>query len=274
MAKDFSPEERLLHLIKGKRKGPLDSEEAERPGTEEKKEISKEDEKIILSAEEKKTVSREDERVAPSEIKKQTEKEKRPPHEGKPPERVKTKLSKRPKVTFNVRYLYILSGVALLSLIAPFIFSILSNKEKQELEGLERLVATVSEEARVENPPAKKVETPQEEKMPPESPEQKPEVSFEEYQKLLLKKSIFAPPATDRKKSPVSEGPTLRELVKDLRLVGIMPGDEPQVIIEDKKSGQTLFLKKGEQIEGIEIKEIQSGRVILGYEEETITLSL
>lgn len=258
MVKDFSPEEKLLRLIKKRRKGHFAPEEMIRPEGEEKKDISKEDKE-----------------VAPAEVKEEIKKEKLAKQvKEKPPEQVKARLSKKPKVAFNIRYLYIISGVALLSLIVVFIYNILSDREKQELENLERMIAAISEEARVEAPPAKEAETPQKGKLPPEGAEPKPKVSFEEYQKLLDKKSIFAPPAKDRKKPRVPEGPTLRELVRDLRLVGIIPGDESQAIIEDKKSGQTLFLKKGEQIDGIEIKQIQSGRVILGYGEETITLSL
>ena len=64
------------------------------------------------------------------------------------------------------------------------------------------------------------------------------------------------------------------DMVSEFRLVGIIPGDEPQAIIEDKKSGQTLFLKKGERLAEVVIKEISEGRVVLGYNEETITLSL
>jgi len=72
----------------------------------------------------------------------------------------------------------------------------------------------------------------------------------------------------------IFEGPSLRDLIKDLSLVGIIPGDRPQVIIEDKRNGQTLFLQVGEMIDMIKIKEIQSGRVVLEIGDETITLSL
>ena len=56
--------------------------------------------------------------------------------------------------------------------------------------------------------------------------------------------------------------------------MGIVPGDEPQAIIEDKKSGQTFFLKEGEKILNMEIEKISTGKVLLNYDGETITLSL
>ena len=98
--------------------------------------------------------------------------------------------------------------------------------------------------------------------------------SFDDYQKLLSDKSIFAPSAPRKRQQLAAEGPSLRDLVKELRLVGIMPGEDPQVIIEDKRTGETLFLKRGEMINDIKIEIIGTGRVTLGYGEDTATLSL
>ena len=53
-----------------------------------------------------------------------------------------------------------------------------------------------------------------------------------------------------------------------------MPGEDPQAIIEDKRTGETLFLKRGEMINDIKIEVIGTGRVTLGYNEDTTTLSL
>ena len=102
----------------------------------------------------------------------------------------------------------------------------------------------------------------------------KPAASFEDYQKLINAKSIFAPPVVQTGKAVAQEGPGLNELIKDLRLVGIMPGEMPQAIIEDRKNNQTLFLKEGDMINDIEIKSILAGRVVLARNDETVTLSL
>lgn len=275
--RDFSPEEKLLRLIKGKRKSPFGPEELVMP----KEEIEPE-KKIKPETEEKKDISKKDEKAAPAEARKESKEAEKPLDKKAPPERIRVKLPAGVRTGLpkgpNFSSLLIYAGITavaiflLVSVIGLFTSGL--NKEKQELQGLKALIASISKTAEEEAirpgeaPPARK-EEPVPEKAKPESGP-----SFDEYQKLLLQKDIFAAPVKEREKTALPEGPTLRELVQGLSLVGVIPGDEPQAIIEDKKNQQTLFLKKGDQIDGIEIREIQSGRVILGYGQETVTLSL
>lgn len=56
------------------------------------------------------------------------------------------------------------------------------------------------------------------------------------------------------------------DLVKNLCLVGIARDDELNAMIEDKRSGKTFFLKKGEFFHQLKIEKILVDRVILEYE--------
>lgn len=67
---------------------------------------------------------------------------------------------------------------------------------------------------------------------------------------------------------------TLAELASSLTLSGIIFEKEPQAIIEDKKSGKTYFLKKGDYLNAIKIEDIQKGKVRLRHDSETMDLEL
>lgn len=84
--------------------------------------------------------------------------------------------------------------------------------------------------------------------------------------KIFEKPVVGAPPAAVRT--------SLSELAAGLNLSGILLEKEPQAIIEDKKSGKTYFLKKGEYLNNIKIDEIKRGKVRLRYESETMELEL
>ncbi len=54
-------------------------------------------------------------------------------------------------------------------------------------------------------------------------------------------------------------------LIKDINLVGIISGADPQAIVENKKINKTYYLRKGQFIEGIQIEDIQEGKIILNF---------
>jgi hypothetical protein len=237
MANEFSPEEKLLHLIKGKQNSAVPAQSKAVPPAAQ-------------------AIPQEAGQIAPGSDKVLEEKT------HKIPQKIKT--------AFNANYLILGAFIVLVLLAGYFIFNALIYKEDREVENLKLLIKSFSEreepgEFEAEKAPTEKKEA---------SNNEKPVSSFEDYQKLLNKKTIFAPPARSSSKAKAIEGPGLRDLVKGLSLVGIIPGDQPQVIIEDKRNGQTLFLKKGEMIDSIRVKDILSGRVILEFNDETVTLSL
>jgi hypothetical protein len=71
------------------------------------------------------------------------------------------------------------------------------------------------------------------------------------------------------------KGPSQRilEATSSLRLVGISWSDDPDVMVEDTKSQQTFFLKRGQLINNqIRLKAVFKDKVILNYEGEEIEL--
>lgn len=64
------------------------------------------------------------------------------------------------------------------------------------------------------------------------------------------------------------------EASDNIGLVGIMPGNNPQAIIEDKKAQKTYYLIKGQSINGITVDDVKEGNVILDYKGRKLTLFL
>lgn len=64
------------------------------------------------------------------------------------------------------------------------------------------------------------------------------------------------------------------DLLKDLSLIGIVSGDNPQAIIEDKKIQKTYYLSTGQFIGELKLEEIQEGKIILNYKGEHYELYL
>jgi len=60
----------------------------------------------------------------------------------------------------------------------------------------------------------------------------------------------------------------------NLGLVGIIPGDSPQAIIEDKKAQKTYYLVKGQSINGITVEDVSEDKVALEYMGKKTTLFL
>ena len=242
MNKEFSPEERLLHLIKGKKDIPKkpDRQQEEKPVIK--------DEAITLKEESSISI-------------KETNKE---------PIKIITKSENKSTINSNIVLLIVVFVILLAMGIG--IISLFTKKEDKDIKNLELLISSILETAKEEPLIDKKLS----EKLAVKDQVSKKEEagSFDDYQKLLSDKSIFAPAVPRKRQQLATEGPSLRDLVKELRLVGIMPGEDPQVIIEDKRTGETLFLKRNEMINDIKIEDIGTGRVTLGYNEDTTTLSL
>lgn len=60
----------------------------------------------------------------------------------------------------------------------------------------------------------------------------------------------------------------------DIGLLGIIKGNNPQAIIEDKKSQKTYYLIKGQSANGIIIEDISEDKVMLDYKGKRMTLFL
>lgn len=64
------------------------------------------------------------------------------------------------------------------------------------------------------------------------------------------------------------------DLIKDLSLVGIISGENPQAVIEDKRAQKTYYLGIGQFIGELQIEDIREGKVILTYKGERLELYL
>ena len=67
---------------------------------------------------------------------------------------------------------------------------------------------------------------------------------------------------------------TSDNITERVGLVGILAGDNPQAIIEDKKAQKTYYLNKGQSFDGYVVEEISENKVTLNYEGKKITLFL
>lgn len=94
-------------------------------------------------------------------------------------------------------------------------------------------------------------------------------VPIEELLTPITSRSLFrpkteeAPPAPAADAAPVAAAPGSAAAMDTLQLVGIAFGTNPEAMIREKKGGRTYFLKQGEQINGVVVKEIQKDRVIV-----------
>ena len=63
-------------------------------------------------------------------------------------------------------------------------------------------------------------------------------------------------------------------MAEQVGLVGIIAGDNPQAIIEDKKAQKTYYLNKGQSFNGYVVEDILEDKVVLDYEGKKISLFL
>jgi hypothetical protein len=93
------------------------------------------------------------------------------------------------------------------------------------------------------------------------------------YFEMGQRRNIFSPLVLKSTENIRAESEKiLTGLMKDLILVGIFWGDEPQVVIEHKGEKKTYFLKSGDIINKLTIDAVLRDRVILNYEGETAEL--
>jgi type II secretory pathway component PulC len=96
---------------------------------------------------------------------------------------------------------------------------------------------------------------------------------FSFYSKTLTAKEVFKPLVREEVKRREPEIP-IEEIMGSLALLGIVSGETPQAIIEDKKKKRRFFLKEGQTSGGIFLKKIESDAVTVVYKEEEFGLSL
>lgn len=101
-----------------------------------------------------------------------------------------------------------------------------------------------------------------------------PEIKlFLYYLEMVQRRDIFSPVKLAGAENPdVEAKKVLSALIKDLKLVGISWGENPEVIIEDTKVNKTYFLKTGDTINKFRIESILKDKVILESEGQKMEL--
>jgi len=94
---------------------------------------------------------------------------------------------------------------------------------------------------------------------------------YEFYSSIFKQRKIFTNSGVNLEK-PI--GIASADLIKDINLVGIISGEVPQAIIEDKKAQKTYYLKKGQFMGPLQLADIQEGKIILNYEGQMYELYL
>lgn len=98
--------------------------------------------------------------------------------------------------------------------------------------------------------------------------------NYSYYSSRIAGKNIFSGSSYGQPESQGEKESSDEISSGNLGLVGIIPGDKPQAIIEDKKNQKTYYLIKGQSINGITIEDINEGKAILEYRGKRMTLSL
>lgn len=93
------------------------------------------------------------------------------------------------------------------------------------------------------------------------------------YSEKIGTRELFKP-SLIKEKEKEEKRVTLEDLIAPLALIGIISGEHPQAIIEDKKTNKTHFLEKGGKVGQIEVEEIFEDKVILNYGEQKAELVL
>lgn len=95
---------------------------------------------------------------------------------------------------------------------------------------------------------------------------------FEYYQNEITSRSLFTDAGQQNNAQPAQAASA--DLIKDINLVGIIAGENPQAVIEDKKSARTYYVSKGQRIGEMLVDDIQEGKIIISYRGQRYELYL
>jgi hypothetical protein len=95
------------------------------------------------------------------------------------------------------------------------------------------------------------------------------------YLRVVNERNIFRPYVPKVAKKAAIQG--LVQLMSRYKLVGIAWLDLPEtasIMIEDTRKNETIFLKQGDQLEGVTVKTIYTDRAVFSHENEETTIKL
>lgn len=96
--------------------------------------------------------------------------------------------------------------------------------------------------------------------------------SFLYYLEMVQRRNIFSPIALQEPDKKEVKEKDIVQLAVGIKVVGISWGPEPVAMIEDTAAKKTYFLKKGDTINQLKIKDILRDKVILSYKGKTLEL--
>lgn len=108
---------------------------------------------------------------------------------------------------------------------------------------------------------------------PPEPPPDIKTIPVEDFLAPITGRNLFQPKTTEPPPDLTAPPPAAKSVespvLESLQLVGIAWGTEPEAMIREKTEGRTFFLKQGDELKGVVVKEILKDRVIVEFEGQT-----
>lgn len=92
------------------------------------------------------------------------------------------------------------------------------------------------------------------------------------FQEAIAKGNLFN--VTDADSGAIVHKSSMAELVKDYRLKGIALFNAPEGIIEDATTGRSVFVKEGEKLGQVTVKQIKGESVVLSHAGEESELKI
>lgn len=85
----------------------------------------------------------------------------------------------------------------------------------------------------------------------------------ETYLAGIKSRQIFSSVSAPESGRPAENKNLNADLIRELNLIGIIAGDNPQAVIEDKMTQKTYYLNKGQSFGEFQVEDITDGKVIL-----------
>lgn len=92
------------------------------------------------------------------------------------------------------------------------------------------------------------------------------------YLSPVKQRNIFQPVEEKVKSQPKDVNEVANRLKSKIKIMGIMMDAVPQVIVENVRTRETLFLTEGDMVEEVNVKRIKADHIIVEYEGEEIKL--
>ncbi len=82
---------------------------------------------------------------------------------------------------------------------------------------------------------------------------------IEEIQKLFSSHALFSKP----RKEEAPKGPTLEQMLQPYSLAGIVQGESPEALIQNKTTGRTNFVQTGQSFDQFKVIQIKNHSIIV-----------